>query len=90
MIVKYKNKKKNVPLSAYSDIATPHEYQLYPITDGFVFEFNGGYGESGEDSYTAKLVFKKGLLIRKEIRNGVFPNEAWEQTVYSYNEREDI
>ena len=90
MKVSYNNEQYcDVPLTAYCDIANPWEYQLYPIIDGFVLKIYGGYGESG-DSYTAKLTFKKGLLIRKEIKHGVFPDEAWEQTVYSYNEREDI
>ena len=90
MKVSYNNEQYcDVPLTAYCDIANPWEYQLYPIIDGFVLKIEGGYGESG-DSYIAKLTFKKGLLIRKEIKHGVFPDEAWEQTVYSYNEREDI
>ena len=89
MKVSYNNEQYYVPLTAYVDMADMRNYQLYPITDGFVLEIEGGYGESG-DSYTAKLTFKKGLLIRKEIRHGVFPDEAWQQTVYSYNEREDI
>ena len=89
MKVAYNNEQYYVPLTAYVDMADMRNYQLYPITDGFVLEIEGGYGESG-DSYTAKLTFKKGLLIRKEIRHGVFPDEAWQQIFYSYNELENI
>ena len=89
MKVSYNNEQYYVPLTAYVDMVDMRSYKLYPIIDGFVLKIEGGYGESG-DSYIAKLTFKKGLLIRKEIKHGVFPDEAWEQTVYSYNEREDI
>ena len=77
----------NIPLSAYCDMADMKSFYIYPITDGFKFEI---MGSDGGESYTANLTFKKGFLIRKELKNGSFPDEAWQQIFYSYNELENI
>ena len=87
MKVAYNNEKYyDVPLSAYSDMVDMRSYYLYPITDGFGLIIEGS---NTAENYTANFTFKKGLLMRKEIRNGEFYGDVWEQIFYSYNELEN-
>ena len=86
MIVTYNNEQHYVPLSAYSDMVDMRKYHLYPITDGFGLIIEGS---DTAEHYTANFTFKKGLLMRKEIRNGEFYGDIWEQIFYSYNELEN-
>ena len=86
MIVTYNNEQHNVPLSAYSDMVDIWSYKLCPITDGFELIIEGS---DTAEHYTATLKFRKGLLIRKEIRSGEFYDDVWEQIFYSYNDSEN-
>ena len=76
----------DIPLSAYSDMADMHRFHLNPVTDGFELRFEGG---DTAEHYIANLIFKKGFLIRKEVRNSEFYDDVWEQTFYSYNDSEN-
>lgn len=71
-----------VPLSAYSDLGDPRQISLKPEADGFELAIAGG--DAGV-AYNAVLVFKKGWLMRRRVVHGEFPEQAWEETQYSYN-----
>lgn len=71
-----------VPLSAYSDLGDPSQISLKSNGDGFELVIAGG--DAGV-AYNAVLVFEKGWLIRRRVVHGEFPDEAWEETKYSYN-----
>ena len=68
MKVTYDNEQCGVPFSAYCNMAEMRSYHIYPTMDGFGFVINGGESDTIEH-YTAKLIFKKGLLIRKELKD---------------------
>ena len=86
MIVTYNNEQHYVPLSAYSDMVDMWSYHLYPITDGFGLIIKGS---DTAEHYIANFTFKKGLLMKKEIRNSEFYGDFCEQIFYSYNELEN-
>ena len=86
MIVTYNNEQHYVPLSAYSDMVDMRKYHLYPKIDGFGLIIEGS---DTAEHYIANFIFKKGLLMRKEIRSGEFHDDVWEQIFYSYNDSEN-
>ena len=86
MKVIYNNEQHYVPLSAYSDMVDMRKYHLYPKIDGFGLIIEGS---DTAEHYIANFIFKKGLLMRKEIRSGEFHDDVWEQIFYSYNDSEN-
>lgn len=69
-----------VPLSAYSDLADPFILSLENTPKGFRLVITGG--DAG-CSYAATLVFENIDIQRRKVVHGEFPDEAWEETVYS-------
>ena len=86
MEVIYNNEQFGVPFSAYCNMADMRNYHIYPTIDGFGLIIDGG---DTAEHYIAKLIFKKGFLMRKEIRNSELYDELWEQIFYSHNELEN-
>lgn len=76
-----------VPLSAYIDLSNPHDAILRKAGNEVHFIVKGG--DAGT-SYEALLIFAKGVrksVIRsRKVVHGEFPDEAWEETRYSFNE----
>jgi hypothetical protein len=72
-----------IPLSAYFDLTNPHEVFLKKAGNQFHLTIKGG---DAATSYEALLIFEKGNLLSKKVFSGEFPDEAWEETKYSFNE----
>lgn len=71
-----------VPISSYSDLGDPHEIYLNPTSSGFDLTIIGG--DAGV-AYRAILVFEQEWLVRRRVVHGEFPDQAWEETKYAYN-----
>lgn len=71
-----------IPFSAYSDLANPVSYYLETGAEIFQLIIKGGDAAS---SYKAELSFRNGQLWRRKVIHGEFPEEAWEETIYSFN-----
>lgn len=72
-----------VPLSAYADLGDPTHITLDRFhKHGFRLTIIGG---DAAGSYRAYLNFKGDEIISKKVVSGEFPNEAWEETNYSFN-----
>ncbi len=72
-----------IPLSAYVDLSNPNDLRLKKGGSEIHLIVKGG--DAG-NSYEALIIFAKGLLRSKKVVHGEFPNEAWEETRYSFNE----
>jgi hypothetical protein len=70
-----------VPRSAFSDLGNPRFASIRGVPGGFRVEIQGG---DAATSYMAELVFEGDLIARRRVRHGEFPDEAWEETVYSF------
>jgi len=75
-----------VPLSAYSDLGDPHQTSLENMEHGFKLIITGG---DAAVSYKAVLVFDKENIQRRKVTHGEFPDEVWEETVYSFISKDD-
>jgi hypothetical protein len=75
-----------VPISAYSDLGNPRSSTIETADKGFQIVVRGG---DAATSYKATLVFEGGLLRSRKVVNGEFPDEAWEETIYSFNVRRE-
>lgn len=82
IVVRSGTDKLFVPLSAYSDLGDPRRISLKPSANGFELAIAGG--DAGV-AYNAVLVFEDGWLTRRRVAHGEFPDEAWEETKYTYN-----
>jgi hypothetical protein len=75
-------KKLQIPLSAYSDLSNPSEVSVASTNQGFNVTIRGGDAAA---SYKAVLGFENGLIRRRKVASMEFPDEAWEETNYSFN-----
>ena len=78
----YGKKKVFIPLSAYSDLTNPTEYFVQTSNDSFSLLIFGGHAST---SYRAELVSENGFIKRRRVQHREFPEEAWEETIYSFN-----
>ena len=88
IIVAINSKEQAVNLSGYSNLMNVNFVRLdkHP-KQGFVIEIWGG----GAAKYIAKLHFDNtGYLIYRRVFSPSFPDEAYEETTYSYPRREDM
>ncbi len=83
--IKVGNESVLVPLSAYSDLGNPYQILFEKTKRGFRLIIEG---EGGTDtSYKAVLEFSDDNIQRRKVVLGVFPQEVWEETVYSFISR---
>jgi len=74
--------------SAYSDLVNVKDMRITKSNSGFKLIIKGGQTAS---LYHAHLVFDNaGYLIRRRVFSPNFPDEVWEETVYSYIKRHDM
>lgn len=75
------NEKVFIPLSAYSDLGNPMQASLEKAGHGFKITITGG---DTATSYKAVLIFDNEHIQRRRVSLGEFPDEVWEETVYSF------
>jgi len=71
----------HVPLSAFADLSEPNEVSVASCKQGFTVIIRGGEAAA---SYEALLVFENGVIRRRKVVHMGFPDEAWEETHYSF------
>lgn len=71
-----------VPLSAYCDLANPQKLSLDTTEKDFLLSI---YGGETATAYKAELRFNKLSFQKRKVFHREFPQEAWEETVYSFN-----
>jgi hypothetical protein len=81
MNIRIGNKKCIVPFSAYSDLGNPRQISFENTSLGFQLIIIGGDAGS---SYKAVLVFNREDIERRKVAHGEFPDEVWEETLYSF------
>lgn len=72
-----------VPLSAFSDLGNARRVEVKVTRRGFDLVISGGDASA---SYRALLAFEKRKLARRKVQHGEFPDEAWEETRYKFNQ----
>ncbi len=78
--IKYGGKEVFVPLSVYSDLTSSRKYSIQTIKNGFYLIIVGG--DAGV-SYKAEIIAGVRNVKKRTVRHGEFPDESWEETVYS-------
>jgi len=76
-------KEISIPLSAYMDLANPNDASLIKSGSEIHLIIKGG---DASTSYKAVLIFERGLIRSRKVQHGEFPDDAWEETKYSFNE----
>lgn len=71
-----------LPFSSYWDLTNPRNLSLTANGKAAVLVIDGG---DAATSYRATLIFENGFLKRRKVVHGEFPDNAWEETTYSYN-----
>ncbi len=77
-------KHQYIPPSAYIDIASVKEIRLVAFNDNSVGLFFDG-GDAGT-SFLGYIELKNGYTTKRDIANGINPNDAWEETEYHYHQ----
>ncbi|MDY6906536.1 MAG: hypothetical protein SWH61_17845 [Thermodesulfobacteriota bacterium] len=80
--VEFGNTKVFVPLSAYCDLTNPNICTLQTSNKSFVLVIEGGQAST---SYKAEIYFENGYIKKRKVSHQEFPDESWEETVYSFN-----
>jgi hypothetical protein len=83
--IKLGQEKIFIPLSAYSDLGAPKQVSLVKELHSIKLIIRGS--DAG-GSYKAILVFENGYIIRRKVMHMEFPDEVWEETVYSFKKSE--
>lgn len=87
MDVRIGKEKILVPLSAYSDLGNPYQVSLEKADRRFKLIIAGRGGTA--TSYKAVLEFDDENIQRRKVTLSVFPDEVWEETVYSFIRKND-
>lgn len=74
-----------VPLSVYADLTNPRELLLENAGSNILIII---YGGDAAASYKAVLKFTTERIQSKKVSSLEFPDESWEETVYSFNTTE--
>jgi len=74
-------KKLIIPLSAYSDLGNPSQVFIKSTSKGFQIIIRGG--DAGT-AYDAVLKFDARTITGRKVSHGEFPEQVWEETVYSF------
>lgn len=72
-----------VPLSAFADLGNPRTVEVKVTRLGFHLVILGGDASA---SYRVLLAFEGRKLASRKVQHGEFPNEAWEETRYKFNQ----
>lgn len=76
-----------VRFSAYSDLVNINSVVLAADDKGFNMAIDGGETAT---HYKAVIYFdNEGFLLRRKVYSPSFPDEAWEETMYSFIRRQD-
>jgi len=73
-----------VPLSAYADLANPSSVRMDLASLPYRLHIRGG---DASVAYEAQLIFTRRFVVRRRVANLSFPESAWEETRYSYNNK---
>lgn len=83
--LKFNNQEVRLPLSSYADLGDPNSVKIETTKKGFDIDI---VGSDAAGSYEAILAFENiggyMLLHSRRVKSGEFPEQAWEETVYSY------
>lgn len=80
------NEKIFVPMSSYSDLGNPRTASLKKTRKGFEIKIGGG---NAAGSYSAILLIENSNVHRRKVVSGEFPDQVWEETVYSFISRDE-
>jgi hypothetical protein len=83
--VRYNGERIFVPLSAFADLANPHDLQLTQTPQGFSLKIVGGDAAVG---YTARLDFSEDRILLRRVEHGEFPEVVWEEITFSFHSGE--
>ena len=79
--VKHKGEGVLLPLSSYIDLTEPRILKLEVDKETYQIMIKGS--DAG-GSYIATMQFKKTLILRRKVISPSFPNQLWEETIYSF------
>lgn len=79
--IKFGNQQGYLSLSAYCDLTNSYDYSLKFMENSYILVIRGG---SASTSYTAELTFENLFLQKRKVTHGEFPDQTWEETIYSY------
>jgi hypothetical protein len=74
-----------IPVSAYADLSNVRTVSLQVRGKGYVITIAGG---DAAGSYRAELQFEGAYVRKKKVVHGGFPDQAWEETTYAFNNQE--
>jgi len=70
-----------IPFSAFSDLAEPRAVRIIETTMGFSLDIDGS---NSAGAYRATLEFVGNRIARRHVASRAFPNERWDEFVYSF------
>ena len=70
-----------IPFGAYGDLSEPDSVWVSCGGSGATVYLRGG---DAAGSYDASFVVLHGMLYKRRVQSGEFPEEVWEETVYSW------
>jgi hypothetical protein len=70
-----------IPFSAFSDLAEPRVIRVADTATGFSLEIEGS---DAAGAYHATLQFVGNKIARRRVASGEFPDERWDEFVYSF------
>jgi len=77
----FETKQVFIPASAYRDLANVADITFLTRNGKSILQITGGDASS---SYTSELIFSGGVLLSKKVIANGFPDQAYEETVYSF------
>ena len=75
-----------IPISVYCDLSNPRSATLRRVGKTYEITIAGG---DAAGAYRATLKFNGKWIRSKKVAHGEFPDEAWEETTYSFNTGEE-
>jgi hypothetical protein len=70
-----------IPFSAFSDLAEPRVLRVLDTATGFSLEIEGS---DAAGAYRATVDFVGNRIARRHVASREFPDEAWDEFVYSF------
>jgi len=70
----------DVPRSVFADLADLNGGQFKKTKQGMMLTFTGGDAAA---AYNLEILFDKKRVLRRKVENAEFPNNTWEETVYT-------
>lgn len=78
--------KISMRMSSFCDLAEAHTFNIELTENGFDLVIKGS---DAAGAYDAVLSFEGNYLKRRKVAHGEFPDQVWEETVYSWNTLEN-